>query len=559
MFGINNLKTKVNNLTDLNKELIQKTSALVNENHKMNAIITGSLGLGYEAFTGETNANDLPAIKEMIIYYDYLRLRSWQFILKNHIANLIVTKRVNWVIGSGLLFNAKPSDKPFIDYYGEKLGKEKHRKFIREIEYQFRNYENSKQIDYTKNNNIHEMARVVDYNASGDGDVLLLMRIENGFPNIQVISGQCVINPMLPITEIESGHTINEGVETDKKGQVIAYHVAANKNTSNSAYTANPENEEYGTIRVPVYFKGTTFKQAWLYRASDLQKLGETRAMPLLSNIFESLQHVNDYIIANAKNAQLSAQMVIMLEKDANSTGERVFTDNTINVAGMSDVVVTDSVATDAQVEACANKMELKMKGNGFIGDLPKGVKAKILNPTAQSDQKEYLSSTLRTIFADAGTPYEVMISSYDSNYSASMGARADYQYNLDVITEIIPSNQLYKMVYQMFLYLQVLKGDIDCPPLKIAYEKNDIITIEAISASVFGGTKLKPIDPVKFIKSLREQLPEKIRGMVPLNTIENLVSSASGGDFESVLNQLMNEKALLPTDLEIVEPVKTI
>ena len=195
------------------------------------------------------------------------------------------------------------------------------------------------------------------------------MRIEKGYPNIQVISGQCVINPMLPISDIQIGHTINEGVETDKKGQVVAYHVASNKNTSNSAYTANPENSEYGTVRVPVYFKNTTFRQAWLYRASDLQKLGETRAMPLLSNIFESLQHVNDYIIANAKNAQLSAQMVIMLEKDANSTGERVFSDNTINVAGMSDTVVTESVASDAEVAACANNMEVKMKGNGFIGE----------------------------------------------------------------------------------------------------------------------------------------------------------------------------------------------
>jgi hypothetical protein len=105
-----------------------------------------------------------------------------------------------------------------------------------------------------------------------------------------------------------------------------------------------------------------------------------------------------------------------------------------------------------------------------------------------------------------------------------------------------------------MFLYLQVLKGEFVCPPLKKAYEKNDIITIQAISNSVFEGTKLKPIDPVKFIDSLRKQLPFKIRENVPLNTIENLINAASGGDYEGVLNQLMNEIDILPKELE-VEP----
>jgi capsid protein len=554
MFGINKLNTKIEQLDRLNKELQAKTSELTTDNHKMNAILTGFLGYGYEAFTGEVNSGDLPEPKEIVIYYDILRLRSWNFILKNHIADLIVTKRINWQIGTGLLFNAKPSDKPFIDYYGGKTGKTKHREFIRQIEYQFRNYISSKEIDYTRANNLHEMARIVDFNACGDGDILLLMRVKNGYPNIQVISGQCVVNPVLQSEQIIEGNTVNEGVERDGKGEVVAYHVLVNSDTSNGTYTPIPKIQNYGTIRIPVYFTGTKMKQAWLYRASDLQKVNETRAMPILSKLFETLQHVNDYLIANSKNAQLAAQMVLLFEKDASSTGERVFNDNTINVAGMSATTVTDAVASDLDVQQSAAKLEYKMNGNGIVADLPKGVKGKILNPTAQSDQKEYLNSTLRTIFADTGTPYEVMISSYDSNYSASMGARSDYQYNLDVMTEIIPSNQLYKMYYSIFLYLQVLKGDIDCPPLKKAYEKNDIITIQAISNSVFEGTKLKPIDPVKFIDSLRAQLPIKIRENVPLNTIENLINAASGGDYEGVLNQLMNEIDVLPKELE-VEP----
>lgn len=551
--GISTLKTNYADLKEVNKGLIEKTQKLNNENHKMNSFIT-SMGYQIEAFTGETNHGDLPQVKELVIVYEFLRLRSWEFILKNHIANLIVTKRINWQIGSGLLFNSKPSEKPFIEFYGNEKGKLEHKNFITEVEYQYRNFEKSKEVDYTGQNNLHEMARNVDYNACGDGDVLLLMRVKDGFPNIQVISGQCLENPFQ--TEITKGHTMNEGVELNAKGEVVAYHITVNTETSNTAYKNPGEGFEYGTKRVPVYFKGTKFKQAWLYRATDLRKLGETRSMPLLSDKFESLQHVNDYIIANAKNAQLKAQMVIAFEKDANSDGTKIFNDANIDIAGMNSATEnTTQVASDTEVHQSAVSTQMKMEGNAIVFDAPRGVKAKMINDTAQSDQKEYLNSVLTTIFADTGYSMEFMLSTYNSNYSASMGARSDTQHTLDVTTEIIPSAQLYKMHYEMFLYLQVMKGDIKCEPLKKAYQNNDVITIQAICNSTFEGTKLKPIDPVKFIKSLRDQMPESIRDKVALNSLDNLVNSSSGGDFETTTNQVGNEINAIPESFGIPTP----
>lgn len=551
------LSNKVNTLESINKDLQERTSSLSSENHKMNSILTTMVGYDYEAFTGESSYNELGLPKEVVIIYETLRVRSWEFILKNHIASLIVNKRVNWLIGAGLLFNAKPFDKPFIDYYGKEKGQKKQQEFITQIEYQYRNYANSIQSDYEKNNTLHEAARKIDYNACGDGDVLLIMRVRGGYPNIQAISGQCVVNPLLTEKEIKKGNSVCEGVERNKDGEIVAYHVLVETNLSNGVLIPNPDTKlEFGTKRISVYFKGNkNIKQAWLYRSSDLQKLGETRSMPLISHIFETLKHVNDYLIANSKNAQLLAQMVFFLEKDQNSDGAKVFNSNNLNIAGMDENIPDDLVASDNEVALSANKIERKLKGAGIVGDLPKGVSAKILNPTAQSDQAEYLTSTLSTIFAQSGTPYEVMMSTYNSNYSASMGARSDYQYNLDVTTEVIPSNQLYKMNYKLFLYLQVLKGEIDCPPLLKAYQENDIITIEAISNSAFEGTKLKPIDPLKFIKSLREQLPERIRNHVALNTSEKLINAASGGDFESVINQMANEIKIIESKDIVTKP----
>ena len=548
------ISKKVDDLTILNTDLKTKTSELNAENTKMASIFGQVMGYNYELFTGETNFNELGLPKDIVIDYPTLRVRGWEFQTKNHLASLIVTKRVNWQIGSGLLFNAKPFEKPFVDYYGKELGKEKHSQFIKDAEYQYRNFTNTINVDYEKEKNLHELARHVDYNACGDGDEFLLMRVANGYPNLQAISGQCVVNPSQIEEEIAKDHTVCEGVEKNKKGEVVAYHILVDTNLSNGVYTPNPDDKDIkiGTKRVPVYFKGTNIKQAWLYKASDLQKTGETRSMPLLSQVFESLQHVNDYLIANSKNAQLLAQMAIFYEKDQNSTGEKVLGGNTLNTAGMgSDIPQVD---TTAETLLCANKTEYKLKGNGFVQDLPKGVTAKILNPQAQSDQAEYLSSALRTISAQFGIPYEVLISTYNSNYTASMGSRSDFQHILDVLTKLITGNQLYKPHYEMFLYLQILKGDIDCPPLADAYKSNDIITIAALTNSSFEGTKLKPIDPLKFIKSLKEQIPEKYRELIPFNSLEKLVSIASGGDYENVVTQFTNEVALIPKEFEIVE-----
>jgi len=386
------------------------------------------------------------------------------------------------------------------------------------------------------------------------------MRVKNKLPTIQIVSGQCVTNPVIT-QEIPESNSVCEGVEFDSTGKVVAFHVQTDTNTSNGVYTPNPAGVEFGTKRIKAYFPGTNIRSAWLYKQSDLQKAGETRAMPLLSHVFETLKHVNDYLIANSKHAQLMAQLVFALEKDQSSNGERVFDApglNSLNMGTAAETSVNTNI--DAEAAAAANSAELKLNGNGITLDLPKGVKAKMLNANSQANQDQYLKSVMQTLSASVNIPYEVLVSSYNSNYTASMGARSDFQYILDVATELIPANQLNRKVFDMFVYLKVLEGTIKCPPLSKAYSENDEITIKAITNSTFEGTKLKPIDPLKFIKSLREQMPASIRDLVPLNSNENLINAASGSDYESIITQVKNEARLLKDELgpEPVEPEVT-
>jgi capsid protein len=566
-FDIFNSK-KVEKLNTANKELQSKTSELESQNRKIASYMTSMLS-GMQYYTGENTTGELGTPNELIIEYETIRVRSWEFIIKNHMASLIINKRVNWTIGNGLLFNLKPELQPFIDFYGnEEIAKQKREEFVNEVEYKFRNFAKTTLADYSGKKNLHELARLIDYNACGDGDVLNLMRVKDSLPNVQVITGQAVIDPFIIDTddngnEPKKGNYIVDGVEFNEKGEIEAYHVQTyliNNSITKHAVIIDTDilKDNIGTKRIKAKFPGTDINAAWLYMSSDLQKIGETRALPLLSAVFETLKHLNNFLIANAKNAELLSQIAVVLQRTNKASSEPVFSSSALDsVNGTASV---DDCTTDTEVQESANKNTMKLEGNGLFMDLPKEVEAKILNPQAQSNQDEFLRSTFQTLAAAVDIPFETLISAYNSNYTASMGSRSDFQHNLDVKTEVIPANQFYRKMADMFIYLQVLSGKINCPPLLKAYTQNDGIAIRAITNSTFEGTKLKPIDPLKFIKSIREQLPESVRESIPLDTIENLINKNSGNDLEATFAQVDSEigKVSNSFKVEVEAPTST-
>ncbi len=85
------ISKKVDKLSALNTDLQTKTSELKAENTKMASIFGQVMGYQYEYFTGETNINELGIPKEIIIVYKSLRVRSWEFLLKNHSQIIIIS------------------------------------------------------------------------------------------------------------------------------------------------------------------------------------------------------------------------------------------------------------------------------------------------------------------------------------------------------------------------------------------------------------------------------------------------------------------------------------
>jgi len=251
MFGI---KTK-------NKKLESQIEA---QDAKYNTLLQAFSSIEYETFNGQKEDGEMGNPK--VIFPDYYgaRERAWELQLTNDIAKLVVNKWITWLIGKGLRFNATPPK----DEYLKTTNREK---LIKSIEYRFRNYMSSRFSDYSEMINFHEIVKNETYNALTSGDVLCVHRVENGRVTTQLIDGANIITPF-DFTK----NNVFEGVEYDKKGRHIAYHV----------YT-----EDLKFKRIPAFHKQTGLRMAYLIYGSKF-RLNETRGVPLLLENFEKIKNL---------------------------------------------------------------------------------------------------------------------------------------------------------------------------------------------------------------------------------------------------------------------------
>ncbi len=496
MFGINKK----------NKELSQQIEM---QDAKYNALFAAFQEYNY--FDGQKEPNELgPPITIFPDYYG-ARERAWELQLTNDIAKLVVNKWVTWLIGKGLRFNATP---PKNIPNREKL--------IENIEYRFRNYMNSRFADYSEMMNFHEIAKTETYNSYASGDVLCVLRVEKGRVTTQLIDGANIQTPLN-----YEGNNILDGVEYDNRNRHVAYHI----------YT-----EDLKFTRVPAIHKPTGIRMAFMIYNSKF-RLNETRGVPLLLENFEKIKNLERYIEATVKNAEISSELILINEHDNSSTGENVF-----KAAVLKNVQTTTSLSQLPTPSACIDTLTKNTKGVALNNTI--GAKMKMLKPDAEATMPDFVKANLQLTFASAEIPYEVAMSVYGSNYSASKAARNDWQHVLDVKTQNV-ANQSYQPVYELWLYNEVLSGNIVYPELLTAYAKKDYIAISALNKAMYTGVSVGDIDPVKTVTAVRKALGDET---TPIMTYERASEIASQMDYSEIQSQVNKERSVAAKPLK-VEP----
>ena len=508
-------KETYNNLVNSNAMLESKVSNLENQ---MSYMTTET-----DLFDGEKTAGELGTPK--IIYPDYYsaRERAWELQLTNSTAKLIVNKWAIWAIGNGLRFNATPS----VDIQSPTFDRSK---FIKDVEFRFRAYCNSRYCDHASMINFHEIEKEVYYNTKTAGDVLVILRVVDSRITVQVVDGANVCSPLTYDTK----NQIIDGVEIDKNGKHIAYHVF----TDEGKFARIKAENKFG------------IKTAFLVYNSKF-RLNETRGVPELLESFEKLKSIDRYIDATVKNAELTSEMVFVNEHDNTSTGEDVLK----NQFAQKMIAQQKSTPGEPDIKAVnkkfINNLAQSTKGTALNNTI--GAKLKQLKPDAETMMPDFVDTNLKLVSSSSLQPYEVTMSAYSSNYTAARGAIKDWDYNLKVDVHNF-STQFNQNFYELWLFNEVLLGNVVCPDLLKAYSNKDYVMISSLTKATFTGINVPSIDPLKEIKAVRETLGETYKN-IPLSTFEQAADIISQKDFSEIQSQVEKELEIAVQPEPEIEP----
>jgi len=183
------------------------------------------------SYTGEKTPGEIGTIRNYVLNYGALRARSWQSYLESEITQTVVNKYLSWIIGKGLKLESEPVE-AILSANGITINTEE---FISLNEARFGLFSRSTESDYSKLDNLNRLAFVVKKQALLGGDCLIVLRVIKGKMNVQIIDAGAVTNPLFDSADLkldrERGNKIENGIVTNKKGEIIAFYVRENDRT----------------------------------------------------------------------------------------------------------------------------------------------------------------------------------------------------------------------------------------------------------------------------------------------------------------------------------------
>jgi hypothetical protein len=281
---------------------------------------------------GEKTLGELGAVVRNIPDYDRLRLRSYDAYATKDIVKTFASKYFYWTIGSGLKLQCEPNRNVL---ESEGITGLDFAKFQKDVESRFMVYANSKECDFLKEKNLHQLAMDFFQGSYLGGDTLCIIRYDKNGINAQFVSGEHIRNPSLDdeyLTKAtEAGNRIEHGIEIDPRGKHIAYYV-----------NVKPQSKELidKYERIPAYGAKTGKRLAWIISGEKICP-DHIRSVPAISQSLEKINKLDRYTESAVGKAEQAAKIANFIEHDKDSTGESPF-DKFVNERRAGSVVLPD-------------------------------------------------------------------------------------------------------------------------------------------------------------------------------------------------------------------------
>lgn len=486
---------------------------------------TGYVPIFTTVFNGEKNKGELGSPKNLLMDYRAIRARSYEAYGKSDIVRMIAGKVFKWEIGSGLKMQSIPD----IDLLKMEGVQEDFKAFVKNAESYFALWAESPRSDYTGMGNLHINALKNKETKFLGGDSLTVCRVdENLNLTTQIIDGQHVQTPFSDNVLMQGAkgrdNIIIHGIEMDQQGRHVAFYVQ--KQIDSVAQVGQWE-------RIEAIGKESGCLMAWM-GYNGKHRIDHHRGISALTAIIEKITKVDRFTEAAVSNAEEIAKIYLQIVHGKTSDGENPLVTPLKRRIGMNDPLLPyeQAEAVSKQIHATENKMAYNM---------PIDSELKAVSNQGQVNYEPFFRPVLEQLCASMDAPPEIVTQKYNSNYSASRAAINMWGYIVDIGRKT-ESRDFYQKVYNLWLYLHILKNKVSAKKYLEAKAKGNMDIVEAYSRAKFVGRNMPHIDPKKEADAIRVMLG--INDQTPLITHEDAVEQLGNGEFDSNLEKITDEMA---------------
>lgn len=498
---------------------------------KLNIKNTGYDGGGASRTSGVLKAwNPIKssAKSDINAHLDILRSRAADQVINTPIGSAAIATTTQYTVGAGLKVFPK------IKYKMLNMEPDEAEEWNKKASAEFDLWASSKLCDIRKRNNFYDIQEILYKAYMTDGDSFALFRrgYNENMPytlRIQAIEGNRVSNPMGqdyygitgPLSvEMLAPNGVNKivnGVEVDKDGAVEAYWIS-----NKVPYDPVEINRATTWTRIEAF--GQLVGQPNVLHICHDERPEQYRGVPYLAPVLTALKQVSRYADAELVAAIMRSFFTLFFTSTGNSSVAG-------DISGVLGASTYEGEGADPQ-EPVVNASEYHL-GPGTINALPKNIDVKSIGANGgQATFDSFMTQFVKQISASLNIPYEVLMKSFTSSYSASRAAllQAWEQFKL---RRAWFTRDFCQPVYEMWLIEAVATGRLEAhgffsdPAIRFAY-----------SNAEWYGPSMSILDPIKDVNGAA------LRIQYGLSTPEREAAEMTGSDFYENLEAIRIAKS---------------
>ena len=434
-----------------------------------------------------------------------LRERSRDLVRNNPLGTGALNTAVTNVVGTGLKLQARP-DREILNMADEEADQ-----WEANVEREFRMWSTNPQYcDIRKTLAFVDQQDLVFRQTLENGDVFTLMAREDSkeFPyslRLQIIEADRVCNK----GEVKDTETLCAGVEKEASGAPKNYHIM-NQHPGNWIYRSG-----YTWTVVPAFGEKSGLRNV-IHNFRTLRP-GQTRGVPWLTPVIETLKQLGRYTDAEVMGAVISALFTVFIK-----------TEGPYPTLGpmQGDASVSGSVTTQ--------DTDLKL-GNGALIGLRPNESIEIADPKRPNTAFDgFIKAILEQVGVALEIPFEILIGHFSASYSASRAALLEAWRFFRGRRRWLASSYC-RPVYENFLAEGIALGRIHAPGFF-----SDPLLQSAYCGALWIGDAPSQINPVDEVNAAEKRLE------LCLSTLDEETTNMTGGDFETNYPRIKREREML-------------